>query len=140
MFNKSIFIFRRDLRLQDNTGLNKARTQSKSVIPIFILDPRQISPKNKYRSLTALQFMLESLEDLHQQLKKEKGKLYLFSGIAEKVIEKLLKTDDIDAIFVNWDYTPFSIKRDEAIKKICFKYKKEKFLLLNEGSIEDNGF
>lgn len=121
MFNKSVFIFRRDLRLYDNTGLIEACNQSKVVIPIFILDTRQIGSKNKYRSLPALQFMLDSLNDLNTQLKKQKGKLYLFSGIAEKVIEKLIKAEDIDAVFTNRDYTPFSINRDAEIKKICLK-------------------
>ncbi len=41
-FAKSIFIFRRDLRLYDNEGLNAAITNSDIVIPIFILTPEQL--------------------------------------------------------------------------------------------------
>jgi len=40
----SLFIFRRDLRLHDNTGLNEALRLSEKVIPCFIFDPRQIEP------------------------------------------------------------------------------------------------
>ncbi len=38
MNNRSIFWFRRDLRVEDNTGLYHAVRDSKEVIPIFILD------------------------------------------------------------------------------------------------------
>jgi len=35
---KSIFWFRRDLRLEDNTGLFQALSQSNTVQPVFIFD------------------------------------------------------------------------------------------------------
>jgi deoxyribodipyrimidine photo-lyase len=40
----SLFIFRRDLRLHDNTALNEALRLSGKVIACFIFDPRQIEP------------------------------------------------------------------------------------------------
>ena len=43
-FKRSLFIFRRDLRLQDNIGLYKCLACSEQVLPIFILDPIQIDP------------------------------------------------------------------------------------------------
>ncbi|MGE0207048.1 MAG: deoxyribodipyrimidine photo-lyase [Candidatus Babeliales bacterium] len=124
-YQLSLFIFRRDLRVDDNTGLLEALRSSKQVIPCFIFDPRQIGSANEYRSTNAIQFMIESLQDLEQQLKQRKGSLYLFEGIAEKVLEKLIKKYSIDAVFCNRDYTPFSIKRDEAIKKICLHHEIE---------------
>jgi deoxyribodipyrimidine photo-lyase len=119
---KAVFIFRRDLRLDDNTGLIHALMVSDVVIPCFIFDPRQIEGKNAYRSMNAIQFMTESLDDLELQLKAKKGQLYRFYGVAEDVIEQLIKKEDIDAIFVNRDYTPFSLKRDEKIKNHCYKH------------------
>lgn len=118
-FTKALFIFRRNLRLNDNTGLINACKQSEKIIPCFIFDPRQIGSSNSYRSNNAIQFMIESLQDLDKQLKKKKGKLYLFKGKAEDVIKQLIKKEKIDTVFTNRDYTPFSIKRDNAIKKIC---------------------
>lgn len=121
-YTLSLHIFRRDLRLDDNTALVNALETSEQVIPCFIFDPRQVGSKNSYRSNNALQFMLESLQDLEQQCKKKQGRLYYFFGIAEKVVEKLLKTLPINAIFCNKDYTSFSIKRDEHINKACLKH------------------
>ena len=119
IYNHSLFIFRRDLRLTDNIGLNNAVAQSTKIIPCFIFDPRQVSNKNDYKSDNAIQFMLESLKELHEALHKQHGKLYFFYGNAEDVIKKIIQQHTIDALFINRDYTPFSIARDKKIKKIC---------------------
>lgn len=115
----SLFIFRRDLRLDDNTALIEALQKSKQVIPCFILDPRQVTSENKYLSHRALQFMVESLSDLAEQLEQKEAKLYLFYGKPEQIVEQIAKTISFDAVFVNKDYTPFSQKRDASIANIC---------------------
>jgi len=118
-YTKSVFIFRRDLRLEDNRGLTQALQQSTSVIPCFIFDPDQVETHNSYRSLNAIQFMIASLRELNRQLHKKRGRLFLFYGNPEKIITNLIKNEQIEAIFTNRDYTPFSIARDERIKKAC---------------------
>jgi deoxyribodipyrimidine photo-lyase len=115
----SLFIFRRDLRLHDNTALYYALENSEEVIPCFIFDPRQVGRTNRYKSNNAIQFMLESLVDLEQELQKRMGHLYRFYGQAEKVVKKLLYAMPIEAVYFNKDYTPFSIKRDRAIVDLC---------------------
>jgi deoxyribodipyrimidine photo-lyase len=77
-YQLTAFLFHRDLRLDDNTGLLYALEKSERVIPCFIFDPAQVGPKNKYGSTNAIQFMIESLQDLQNQLKKHHGRLYLF--------------------------------------------------------------
>ena len=139
IYNKSIFIFRREYRLNDNIGLIEALKKSVFVIPIFIFTPEQVT-NNEYKSDNAVQFMVESLEDLDQDLKKKNSKLYYFYGKPHSVINKLLQDKDIDAVFVNRDYTPYSKKRDLEIEKVCQKNKKvfesyEDCLLQPVGSI-----
>lgn len=119
IYKKSLFIFRRDLRLDDNYGLQASLMQSEKVIPCFIFDERQVTEKNEYRSENAIQFMIESLIDLDEQLQKKKAKLFLFYGTAEKIVTQLIKEEKIDAVFLNKDYTPFSIKRDKALYATC---------------------
>lgn len=118
MYPLSLHIFRRDLRISDNTALIEALKLSKSVIPCFIFDERQIQ-NNDYKSDNCFQFMVRSLQELNSDLEKRNGKLYLFYGIAEEIIAKLLIQLNIKAIFLNRDYTPFSQRRDQAIEKIC---------------------
>jgi len=120
-FKKSLFIFHRDLRSIDNTGLNKALAESKEVLPIFIFDPAQVEESNKYRSMAAVQFMIESLDDLADQLAKKGGKLFFFYGLTQKVVERLVKDEAIDAVFSNRDYTPFARKRDAELEKEVVK-------------------
>ena len=127
MYKKSIFIFRRDLRLYDNIGLIDALSASNEVIPIFIFTPEQLV-NNKYKSDNAVQFMMESLEDLNKDLNKKKSRLHLFYGSPDDVISKLIKKYDINAVFANMDYTPYSSLRDNSIKKIC-EHNKIEFII-----------
>lgn len=122
-YNKSLFIFRRDLRLSDNTGLIQACKQSKEVLPLFNFDPSQVSDDNTYRSSNCIQFMVESLKDLEDQLKKKDGVLYLFHDHAIQTLEKVIKSYKPDALFLNLDYTPYAIKRDKTIEALCKKNK-----------------
>lgn len=134
-YKKSAFIFRRDLRLHDNLGLIRALRLSEKVIPCFILDPDQIED-HPYRSLPALGFMIESLKDLDNQLKKYGSALSILQGRPYEAINKLIETHGVGCIFANRDYTPFSIERDRKIEDICLS-KNTRFeschdLLLNE--------
>jgi deoxyribodipyrimidine photo-lyase len=116
----SLFIFRRDLRLEDNTGLIYALKNSESVIPCFIFNPDQIE-HNSFRGDPCLQFLIESLKDLEEQLKEKGAKLYLFYGKPEVIISQCIKELGIDSVVVNRDYTQFSIERDERIERTCDK-------------------
>lgn len=121
-FKKSLFIFRRDLRLEDNTGLIYALQNSEQVIPAFIFTPEQIDD-NPLRNDHCIQFMLESLEDLEGQLAKKGGVLRLFYGTPDEIVEKCIKNLNIDAVIVNKDYTPYSIRRDKEIENKCRKHR-----------------
>lgn len=117
-FRKSLFVFRRDLRLEDNTGLIFALQSSEVVIPAFIFTPEQIE-SNPFRSDHCLKFMLESLEDLENQLKKKGGRLFFFKGKPEEVVSKCMRELNIEAVIVNRDYTPYSRQRDQKLENVC---------------------
>lgn len=134
IYNKSLFIFRRDLRLFDNTGLIKTLEESNEVIPLFIIDKRIVEKDNTNTNI--LQFMLETLNDLDNQLKQNNSKLNIIFDKPEKAIEDLIIQNNIDAVFINRDYTPFSKKRDQRIAKVCKKHEiglyKSNDYMLNE--------
>lgn len=117
-FQRALFLFRRDLRLEDNTGLIFALRSSETVIPAFIFTHEQIE-QNPYRSDHCLKFMIQSLLDLEEQLKKKGGKLYFFKGKPEEVVKSCIAKLSIDALVINRDYTPYSIRRDEKLEKVC---------------------
>ena len=121
-YKKTLFIFRRDLRLQDNTGLIAALKVSRSVVPAFVFDTQQTNKKkNDYFSLAAFQFMCSSLVELDAVLKKCGSRLYFFIGHPTDVVTTLIRKDGIDAVFLNNDYTPFSRRRDAGIASVCEK-------------------
>lgn len=119
-YDISIFIFRRDFRIEDNIGLINALKKSNYVVPIFILTPEQLI-NNQYKSNNCIQFMIESLEDLNINLKKYNSKIFYFFDTPHKIIAKILAKNKINAVFVNRDYTPYSQQRDEKIKEVCDK-------------------
>jgi deoxyribodipyrimidine photo-lyase len=114
----SLFIFRRDLRLHDNTALNEALKNSNEVVPCFIFDPRQIDP-HPYQSAPGLQFMLQSLKDLQRQFRALGAELKVWRGSPTEVVGQAVSQLKINAVFMNRDYTPFSRRRDEDIQEQC---------------------
>lgn len=114
----SVFIFRRDLRVHDNTALNEASRLSKQVLPCFIFDPRQIKP-HPYQSKPAMQFMSHSISDLECQFETAFGKLALFYDSPEQVLRGVFEQQHIQAVFINRDYSPFSRSRDIKLADVC---------------------
>ncbi len=121
-FKRSLFIFHRDLRLEDNTGLIHALKSSERVIPCFIFTPEQIE-HNPYKGEKCLNFMLEALYDLELQLNTKGGKLYFFRGKTHEIVEKCIEKLGVDAVYSNRDYTPYSVQRDKKIESVCKKKK-----------------
>jgi len=90
----SIFIFTRDLRLNDNLPLIEALKENKYVLPIFIFNPNQITDKNTYKSNNSVQFMIECLEELDKELKQKGSRLFFFYGETYDVLKKIIKQSD----------------------------------------------
>ena len=126
-----IFIFRKDLRLEDNLGLINLSKECKQIIPIFILDEYQIDINNTnkyYRSNNAIQFMCESLIDLNKQLN---NKLNLYKGNPVEILNillKVLKNYEEIIISYNCDYTKYALERDNKINNLINKFKNIKIL------------
>lgn len=122
-FENGLFIFRRDLRIVDNNALNMLNDKCKNIYAIFIFTPEQIGNKNEYKSDNAVQFMIESLQNLSSEINKKGGKLFTFYGDNEKIIKMCIETLDINIVCFNLDYTPYAKERDSNIIKMCEKMK-----------------
>ncbi len=143
-YKLGVFIFRRDLRLYDNSALILGSKLCNELLPCFILDPRQIE-NNPYRGEPAVQFMVESIISLKNEIEKLGGKLYIFYGHPHEIISQLIEKIKIEAIFLNKDYTPFSKQRDELIKVkadekgIAFYIKDDLLLSSLRAILKDDG-
>lgn len=118
-----LFIFRRDLRIVDNNGLNFLSELCNNIYTIFIFTPEQVGSGNKYKSDNAVQFMIESLENLSSEIRKQGGHLNTFYGKNNKVIADCIKAWDINIVAFNLDITPYARERDDDIVKMCQRMK-----------------
>ncbi|MDY8136325.1 deoxyribodipyrimidine photo-lyase [Aquimarina sp. 2201CG5-10] len=116
----SIFWFRRDLRLEDNTGLSEALKGSNPVLPIFIFDKNILDhlPKDDPR----VSFIYERLHKIKTELQaKYNSSLALFYDTPKKVFEHLISKYEIECVYTNHDYEPYATERDIHIKTILSK-------------------
>ncbi len=129
-FDIGIFIFRKDLRIVDNRGLNKLNKICDNILPIFIFDPAQVDSDSKtknYLSYPALRFLCESVHDLHSNIKSKSSSLYIFYGKPKNVVPYVIKTilknysNDKICLGFNQDFTLYSLERDNMIMDICKK-------------------
>jgi deoxyribodipyrimidine photo-lyase len=133
----SLFLFHRDLRLEDNTCLIKACKESDKVLLAFIFPPEQIDAKrNKYFSHAAVQFMCESLNELPH--------LHLFHGDNLEMLDHIHKNYAFERVYQNRDYSKYALQRDAKIQDWCKKHDvefhdEEDYGLfgLNEGLLPD---
>ncbi len=111
-----IFWFRRDLRLEDNTGLTAALRSGSPVLPIFIFDTNIIDelPDNDPR----ISFIHKNLASIKDSLERSGGSLHVLKGDPGAVWKKLISTWDIGAVYINKDYEPYAIKRDNEVERI----------------------
>jgi deoxyribodipyrimidine photo-lyase len=121
MYENGLFIFRRDLRIVDNTALQELSNICKNIYTIFIFTPEQVGSGNSFKSDNSVQFMIESLDDLSNEIHKQGGKLLMFYGHNEKVVSYCIKKLNINIVRFNCDYTPYAIKRDFNIISLCEK-------------------
>uniref|UniRef100_A0A6C0JGU4 Photolyase/cryptochrome alpha/beta domain-containing protein n=1 Tax=viral metagenome TaxID=1070528 RepID=A0A6C0JGU4_9ZZZZ len=116
-----LFVFHRDFRIVDNVGLIEASKLCENLYTCFIFTPDQVSKANDYRSHNAIQFMIESLEDLEDDIHVKGGKLLIFYGKQSTILKELVSDLNIDGVYFNKDYTPYAIKRDTETLELCKK-------------------
>jgi deoxyribodipyrimidine photo-lyase len=121
-----IFIHRKDIRIEDNRGLNLLSTKCKNIVSVFIFDPYQVelnSTNKNYLSFPTLRFLCESLKDLKTILNKKSSDLYVFYGKPKNVLKYLIKnlSNKFPSICVgfNNDFTQYSLTRDKIIVDYC---------------------
>jgi len=143
MHNTSIFWFRRDLRLDDNTGLSEALKSGNKVIPIFIFDKNILDQlEDKYDR--RVDYIHQALEKINEELHKAGTSLLTYYGKPLDVFKKLIADYDIGSVYCNSDYEPSAIKRDNEIKdylqskKIDFIDLKDQVIFEKSEIVKDN--
>ena len=139
----TIFWFRRDLRLEDNTGLFHALKSGEEVLPMFIFDEEILSqlPKDD----TRVTFIHQQLEKIQSQLQSLGKSLAVFHGKPSEVFSKLIAENKIKAVYTNHDYEPYARKRDLDLfhlfkeQGIEFKTSKDQVIFEKSEVVKDDG-
>ncbi|WP_275315775.1 cryptochrome/photolyase family protein [Tenacibaculum bernardetii] len=115
MENKiAVFWFRRDLRLEDNVALHNALKSGGKILPVFIFDEEIID--NLRKDDARVSFIYQTLHKLDTELKKEGSSLLIKKGNPLKIWESLIADYNITAVYINKDYEPYAIKRDQQVE------------------------
>lgn len=140
----TVFWFRRDLRLEDNTGLYEALTSEHPVLPVFIFDPEIL--RELPRDDARVCFIHRELSRMREELRGQYGaSLAVFHGSPGEVFKKLLTRWEIKAVYTNRDYEPYARKRDKEVASLLeeaglpFRTFKDQVIFEKSEVVKDDG-
>ena len=110
MSNRSIFWFRRDLRLSDNPALLAALSESDEVIPLFIMDEDVASRAGENRNAN----LVASLRALDESLA---GNLHVISGSVVDVLKRVKDHYKASSIHCHQEFAPFGVKAESDCRE-----------------------
>lgn len=124
VYENSIVWFRNDLRIHDNETLSKAHHQSKTIIPVYCIEPR-LFIKNEFGNRRIgkfrAKFLLESITDLRNNFHKKKGKLLVFLGNPEEIIPQLALKFQCKKVFAQKEIAFEEIQIEQTLEKELWK-------------------
>ncbi|MFA9388423.1 MAG: deoxyribodipyrimidine photo-lyase [Prolixibacteraceae bacterium] len=132
----SIVWLRRDLRLADHTALNAALNSGSPVLMLFIFDTNILSelPQDDAR----VNFIYETLQGLHQQLKYHESALLIEKGEPLNIWRKLLSNYSIAQVYTSKDYEPYAMQRDQEVQQVLQQNNIEFHALKDQVIFEEN--
>lgn len=115
---RTIVWFRgKDLRLADHEPL-RAALGAGEVLCLFVLDPYFFAPERARRLPHRMQFLLESLDELAQNVRKRGSHLALVSGKSVDTVPRLCREWKADRVVAQRWSEPFARERDRRVKAL----------------------
>ena len=106
-----IWWIRRDLRLIDNPALQAASESCSRLLPVFILDPRLLTPTAPTRQA----FLFNGLRALDADLRSRGSRLIVRSGDPLQALTQLAQESSAQVIYALEDYSPYARARDARV-------------------------
>ncbi len=107
----------KDLRIADHAALTEACALGGPVIPLFVLDPYFFEPDRAKELPHRMQFLLQSIASLQDNLRSRGSDLVLVSGRSVDLVPKLAKAWGADQVFAHRWVEPFGRARDARIQQ-----------------------
>jgi deoxyribodipyrimidine photo-lyase len=108
-----LFWHRRDLRIEDNSGLFKALKENDQVQPVFIFDSLILTelPRNDQR----VRFIHQEIQRLKKEYQEMGTDLEVYFGNPIELIPSIAQKFSCSAVYTNRDYEPYALERDKQI-------------------------
>jgi len=113
-YQQALVWFRRDLRLEDHAALYHALKKAKQVYCVFVFDT-DILDQLENKQDRRVEFIWECVAELKQTLQDYGADLIVRHGKASSLIPTLANALNVDAVFINHDYEPDAISRDQSV-------------------------
>ena len=110
----SIMWFRRDLRINDHPALLAAIESAEQVIPLFILDKKQIDEAGE----KLLAYMGQSLRALDESLG---NRLHIIQGDQVEVLKELIAQHGVEEVHISAEYERYGAERDTRVEAAGIK-------------------
>ena len=110
----SIIWFRRDLRINDHPALLAAIESSDQVIPLFILDKKQIAEAGA----KLLAYMGQSLKALDLSLD---NRLHIIEGDQLEILQELISQYKVEEVHISAEYERYGAERDARVEAAGIK-------------------
>ncbi len=126
--NTSIVWFKTDLRLHDNETLIRAIEQSDEIIPVYCFDETlyQMTEYGFYKTGNfRAQFLLESLKDLDNKLRKLGSGLIIVKGKPENELYNIAQKYNVKKVFAKKEVAYEEKQTEERVEKELWKLKCE---------------
>ena len=108
---------RKDLRLHDNPSLLEAVKESDTLRVIYVLDTKV--DQNTGIGLNLWRFLLQSLEDVDDSLRKLNSRLFVVRGQPADVFPRLFREWKTSLLTFEEDSEPFGREKDAAIRMLA---------------------
>jgi len=133
----AVFWFRRDLRLEDNTGLLRALNGPVPVLPVFIFDTGILS-RLEDRYDRRVDYIHGALTKLNEDLAVAGTRLHTYYGLPLDIFRQLWEQYDVEAVYCNRDYEPEALRRDLEILEF-FSERSVRFHAFKDQVVFDKG-
>jgi deoxyribodipyrimidine photo-lyase len=110
----SIIWFRRDLRINDHPALLAAIESADQVIPLFILDKKQIEEAGD----KLLAYMGQSLRALDESLG---NRLHIIEGDQVEILKELIAMYGVEEVHISAEYERYGTERDSRVEAAGIK-------------------
>ncbi len=112
----AVLLLNRDLRLHDHPAL-AAAAEAERVIPLFVLDDAILG--SRFAAPNRISFLLDSLRDLDQSLKRRGARLFVRRGDPVREAVAVARSAGAVAIHASADWSAYARRRERRLAAAC---------------------